>query len=71
MKTPFLTVAEVAELEGVSTRRIRSLCDMGRMLYATKAGKSWLISRNYAISPRPNGRPKKIKSRFQSPSSKK
>ena len=56
---PFYTVAEVARREGISTRRVRLLCEQGRVFYAEKVGKVWLIQLNYRIEIKPTGRPKK------------
>jgi hypothetical protein len=56
---PYYTVSEVAEREGVSERRIRFLCDEGRVHYCEKVGKTWLIQRNYHIDLKPIGRPRK------------
>jgi hypothetical protein len=56
---PYYTVAEVAEREGVSERRIRFLCDHGRVYHCEKVGNTWLIQINYRIDLKPVGRPRK------------
>lgn len=57
---PYYTVAEVAAREGISTRRVRVLCEEGRVHYCQKVGQQWLIQLNYRIDKRPApGRPKK------------
>lgn len=74
MTKPYYTVSEVAAREGVSTRRIRLLCEQGRVFYCEKAGNVWLIQRNYWIELKSVGRPKKKPSRWaqlQSKSTKK
>lgn len=59
MTKPFYTVAEVAERENVSARRIRVLCEQGRVFYCDKVGTQWLIQLNYRIEKKPVGRPRK------------
>lgn len=39
----YITLAQAAELWGISTRRIRKLCETGRINGVTKFGKSWAI----------------------------
>lgn len=56
---PYYTVTEVAQRECVSTRRIRLLCELGRVFCAEKVGGQWLIQLNYRIQRLPVGRPRK------------
>jgi len=66
---PYLTVTEVAKREGISTRRLRLLCEQGRVYYAEKVGGQWLIQLNYRLDKRDvTGRPPKKR---QSPPTKK
>ncbi len=55
-----LTVAEAAAVKGVSTRRIRALCEAGR-IRAEKVGRDWLIDPKALdrFEPLPPGRPPK------------
>jgi len=55
-----LTVAEAAEIRGVSPRRIRKLCEDGR-LKAEKVGRDWLIDPRSLerLQALPPGRPAK------------
>jgi len=39
----FLTVKQVAEREGLSTRRVRVLASQGRFPGAVKVGRDWLL----------------------------
>jgi len=39
----FLTVKQVAEREGLSTRRVRVLASQGRFPGALKVGRDWLL----------------------------
>ena len=72
---PYLTVAEVASLEGVSDRRIRKLCEQDRIFYAHKFNNQWMIQREYRIIEAKDRRQKRlpvwVKLQFQSASSKK
>jgi len=60
MTKPFYTLAEVAQREGISTRRLRILCEEGRVFYAQKAGNVWLVQLNYWIDRKKVGRPKNV-----------
>ncbi|CAB4122663.1 hypothetical protein UFOVP33_34 [uncultured Caudovirales phage] len=64
---PYLTLAEVAEKEGISTRRLRVLCEEGRVFYADKINRVWFIFHNYRIDRKPVGRPPKKRSRWVNP----
>lgn len=55
---PYYTVTEVAEREGLSTRRVRILCEEGRVHYCDKVGGMWFIQLNYRLDIKPNGRPR-------------
>lgn len=58
---PFLTVNEVAEIEGISARRVRLLCEQGRVHHCVKTdGGMWLIQRGYMIRRNKVGRPPKF-----------
>lgn len=59
MSKPYYTVTEVAAREGISTRRVRLLCEQGRVYYCEKAGNVWLILKNYRIEVKKVGRPRK------------
>ena len=39
----YITLTQAKELWGISTRRIRTLCETGRIEGVTKFGKSWAI----------------------------
>lgn len=39
----YITLAQATELWGISTRRIRTLCETGRIEGVTNFGKSWAI----------------------------
>lgn len=54
-----LTVAQAAERKGVTSRRIRALCESGR-LPAQKVGRDWLIDPRALerLKPGKPGRPK-------------
>ena len=54
----YLTVAEIAELWGMSSRRVRILCNEGRVEGAIMKGSIWLIPEN-APKPNPNTRGRK------------
>ncbi len=69
---PFLTVNEVAELEGMSARRVRALCERGQIHHCVKTdGGMWLIQRSYMIRYKKRGRPFKTDPALQSTSSRK
>lgn len=58
---PFLTVNEVAELEGISARRVRVLCEKGQLHHCVKTdGGMWLIQRGYMIRRKKVGRPPRL-----------
>ncbi|MGO5053940.1 DNA-binding protein [Lachnospiraceae bacterium LCP25S3_G4] len=42
----YITLVQATELWGISTRRIRTLCETGRIEGVTKFGKSWAIPAN-------------------------
>ena len=70
---PYYTVTQVAEREGLSTRRVRLLCEQGRVYYCDKVGGQWLIQLNYRLDVKDVGRPRKRIPKWakrQSPSSK-
>lgn len=48
-----VSAGTVAEREGVSPRRIRTLCLEGRIPGAHKRGKEWWVPSDYEISPAP------------------
>jgi len=58
----FMTTKEVAELWGISVRRVQVLCDRGKVEGAKKFGAMWIIPKG---TPKPidgrtrNGRRKK------------
>lgn len=56
---PYYTLAEVAAKENISTRRLRQLCEEGRVLYSEKINRVWFILRNYHIARKAVGRPRK------------
>lgn len=43
MKIDFLTLKEVSDKWGISSRRINTLCSEGRINGATKIGNMWLV----------------------------
>lgn len=47
----YLTAAEIAEIWGMSSRRVRILCNEGRVEGAIMKGSIWLIPKD---SPKPN-----------------
>lgn len=61
MRQTLITVAEAAEIVGVTPARVRQLIREGR-LPAESVGPIWLLRRGqvttFARKPRPNGRPK-------------
>lgn len=74
MSKPFYTVTEVAAREGLSTRRVRLLCEQGKVYYCEKTGTQWLIQKNYRLDLKKVGRPRKKASpwaQLQSKSTKK
>lgn len=44
----YMTTAEIAEVWGISTRRVVVLCAEGRIEGAIQKGKMWLIPENAA-----------------------
>lgn len=42
----FITLAEASEKWGISERRIRTLCNEGRIEGVTRFGRSWAIPAN-------------------------
>ncbi len=64
MRAPFYTVAEVAQREGISMRRVRVLCETDRIgAHWTSSG--WIIPYNYHYVRKMAGRPRK--QLYQSP----
>lgn len=61
---PYLTVAQVAQAEGISERRVRFLCAQGRIHHADRLGSAWVILLNYYIVRKPVGRPRKKPPRY-------
>jgi excisionase family DNA binding protein len=59
MPLRMLTVAETAELLGVSVERVRQFCYQGRLGH--KVGRDWVITEEElaALERKPVGRPKK------------
>lgn len=52
---PFATCTEAAQELGLSARRIRALCEQGRVHGAIKVGRDWLIPRPIRIEPARKG----------------
>lgn len=49
----YCAVSDAAELRGVSERRIRKLCEQGRIEGAYKCSGVWLIPMPVIVLPRP------------------
>ena len=56
---PYYTLAEAAAEAGISARRMRLLCEQGRVYYAEKIGRFWIVQLNFHIDRQANGRPRK------------
>lgn len=59
--TNFITIPAAASQLGVSERRLRVLCEAGRVWGATKCGRDWLILDPVRVMPGSRIRPGKIK----------
>ncbi len=44
----YLTLSETADKWGISSRRVRTLCEQGRVKGAYKFGRNWAIPHNTA-----------------------
>ncbi len=55
--TPMLSAREVAELYGVSTRRVQALCHQGRIPGASISGRMWFVPSNFQVTPGRRGPP--------------
>ena len=59
IETELLTVKDLAELWGISARRVQILCDTGRVSGAFRLGGVWIIPKGTAKPP--DGRTKEVK----------
>jgi hypothetical protein len=58
---PFLTIREVAILEGVTQRKIRDLCRANKIYPAQVIGGRWRIGAGYLFSLGPAGSMKEVR----------
>lgn len=54
----YLTIAQAAKLKKLKPSWVRKMAQDGRIAGATRFGKSWMIPKDFEITPVPLGRPR-------------